>query len=55
MKANINGYKLTKNGKPITTGIGEVKQREYEGLSYKENGEYFYYLRKQEGFYIYSS
>lgn len=55
MKTNINNYRLTRNGKPITTAIGEVKQSEYKGQSFKENGDYYFFLRKQGNIYIYTA
>lgn len=54
MKINMNGYKLTRNGKPITTAIGEIKFNEYKGQSFKENGDYYYFLRKARGYFYYT-
>lgn len=55
MKRNINNFRLNKNGKPITSEIGEVKHKLYQGASYKEDGEYYFYKRFFNGFYYYSN
>lgn len=55
MKRNINNYRLTRNGQPITTAIGEVKYSEYKGQSFKENGDYYYFLRQSGDYFYYSS
>ena len=53
-KRNVNGFRLNQNGKPITTSIGEVKFIEYQGASFKIEGDYYFYLRFFAGYYIYS-
>ena len=55
MKRNINGFNLTKNGKPITSNIGERKHLEYQGESYKEEGTYYYFNRKFQNYFYYNS
>lgn len=53
MKRNINGFKLNKNGKPITIEQGLIRYNEYKGVTYKLNGEYQFFIRESKGEYIY--
>jgi len=55
MKRNIKGFRLNKNGKPIIVEVGTVRHKEFRGQTYKENGEYFYYVMQHDGSYIYKS
>lgn len=55
MNRNINGYRLTKNGKPILTEIGEVKFKEFQGQSFKSNGDYYFFLRQSQGYFYYTT
>jgi len=56
MKRNINGFRLNKNGKVIVEEQGYKKHLSYQGATYKdENGKYYFYLRKQNGWFIYST
>lgn len=55
IKKNINGFRLNKNGKPLTTSIGEVKFKEYQGAMFRKDGNYYFYLRFFGGFHIYST
>lgn len=54
MKRNINGFRLNKNGKPILIEEGERKHAEYQGASYKEDGEYYFFKRKSNGYFYYN-
>ena len=38
MLKNINGFRLNRNGKPITTEVGEVRHKDFRGAMYKEGG-----------------
>jgi hypothetical protein len=55
MSKNINGFRLNKNGKPILQEEGEKKHLTYQGASYKDNGTYYFFLRKQNGWFIYNT
>ncbi len=52
---NINGFRLNKNGKPILNESGDVIHYEYQGASYKKDGVYYFFVRKQAGKFIYKS
>jgi hypothetical protein len=54
MKTTVNGYRLNRNGKVITSTEGEVVKDKFLGSSFKENGTYFFYCRKQSGKFIYT-
>jgi hypothetical protein len=49
MKRNINGFRLTKNGKPILKECGDILLDSYQGNSFKLNGEYYFYSRMYQG------
>lgn len=53
MKRNIKGFRLNRNGKPIITEQGEVYHDDYKGASYKDNGMYYFFLRTQQGKFVY--
>jgi hypothetical protein len=54
MKTTKNGYRLTKNGKPILE-IEEdaIVKDKFEGNSIKVKGCYYYFNRNQNGKFIY--
>ena len=53
MGRNVKGFRLNRNGKPIIIEQGEVRLKEYRGASYKNNGQYFFYVRESNGNYVY--
>jgi len=54
MKKNINGYRLNKNGNPILNELGYKRFLSDMGASFKEDGDYYFFVRKQNGWFIYS-
>lgn len=55
-KKNINGFRLNKNGNPILNELGYKKHLTYQGSVYKDEiGTYYFFLRKQNGFFIYNT
>jgi hypothetical protein len=52
---NINGFRLNKNGKPILQEQGEKKFATYQGESFKEDSVYYFFVRKQNGMFIYNT
>ena len=56
MIKNINGFRLNKNGKPILNEEGYKKHLTYQGSTYKDEiGTYYFFIRKQNGWFIYST
>lgn len=54
-KLTKGGVRLNRNGKPILgLAAGEISHFLYKGLSYKENGTYYFYVRQQHNQYVYS-
>ena len=49
MKRNVNGFRLTKNGKPILHEEGDILLDTYQGNSIKINGEYYFYSIMYQG------
>lgn len=52
---NINGFRLNKNGKPILRDSNEISFAEDRGASFKDNGQYYFFLRKLRGKFIYTT
>ena len=54
MKRNINGFRLTKNGKPITIESNQRRHIDYQGASYKSGGDYYLFSRVVNGYHVYT-
>jgi len=56
MTKNMNGFRLNRNGKPILNEQGYKKHLTYQGATYKdEMGTYYFFLREQNGWFIYNT
>ena len=55
MNRNIKRFRLNKNGKPILKENGDISLDNYQGITYKHNGEYFYYSGQYQGKFIYKT
>lgn len=54
MKTTKTGYRFNKNGKPILSLPNHHKLiDEYKGQSFKEEGLYWFYVRKQGNGFVY--
>jgi len=54
MKTTINGFPINKNGKVINQLKGETIKPTYLGISFKEQGTYLFFKRKQGNNFVYS-
>jgi hypothetical protein len=55
MKKNVNGFRLNQNGKPILNEEGHQSYFTDHGAMYQDNGRWYFFLRKQNGKFIYST